>query len=73
MVWIMDTLFCVRVRFFGDKIMFIILLLSLLLLLGNILLRQRGEQDVPVKLHVSRGLGVGSGLEAGVLTTGAAP
>ena len=53
--------------------MFIILLLSLLLLLGNILLRQRGEQDVPVKLHVGRGLGVGSGLEAGVLTTGAAP
>ena len=50
-----------------------ILLLSLLLLLWNILLRQRGEQDVPVKLHVGRGLDVGSRREAGVLTTGAAP
>ena len=68
-----DILFCVRVRFFKDKMMFLILLLSLLLLLGNILLRQRGEEDVPVKLHVGRGLGVGSGREAGVLTTGAAP
>ena len=63
---------CVRVRFFKDKMMFLILLLSLLLLLGNILLRQRGEEDVPVKLHVGRGLGVGSGREAGVLTTGPA-
>ena len=57
----------------GDKMVLSILLLSLLLLLRNILLWQRGEQDVPVKLHVDRGLGVGSGREAGVLTTGAAP